>query len=201
VPRDLTPAAIAAMAAGNVAPFYMVAIAFPSGTVYLWTGIGTVTWNGHDWLGVGNFGGVGPITQTNDLTAEGTTLALSGVPAGLVSSAITEAQQNSPVDIWLGFFDTTGGIIVSPVYVFSGHVDVPTIQDSADTVTLSITAENALIALQRASNRRYTQDDQAIDFPDDKGFQYVSVIQQWNNQWGKATGIGGMFATLGLPPD
>jgi hypothetical protein len=29
----------------------------------------------------------------------------------------------------------------------------------------------------------------------------VSVIQQWNNQWGKATGIGGMFATLGLPPD
>jgi hypothetical protein len=54
---------------------------------------------------------------------------------------------------------------------------VPTITDSGDTCTLEITFENALISLQLAPNRRFTDVDQQIDFPGDTGMAYVGVEQ------------------------
>jgi hypothetical protein len=184
MPRNLSSDMLTALAGKSVQPFYMVHIAFLSDDVYLWTGIGAVTWNGHDWTGVGTFGGVSPITQTDDLSAENITLFLSGVPSGLVNSTLTECRQNLPVEVWVGFLDDTGVIIVDPAKGFTGSIDVPTIQDSGETVTISITAENPLVALQRASQRRYTNDDQKIDFPTDDGFQFVPLIQEWNGAWG-----------------
>lgn len=188
--RDLTVDVLAAIAAGTVQPFYLADVEFLSGHLYVWTGIGTLTWNSHSWLGVGTFGGVSAITQTADLAAENITLSLSGIPSDLVAAAIDECRQHFSVDVYLGFLDSAGAVVVDPIRAFAGRMDVPTIQDGGDTATISITAENPLIDLKRASERRYTHDDQQIDFPGDKGFQYVPAIQEWNGVWGKAGPTG-----------
>jgi hypothetical protein len=195
MPRTLTPALEAAIAAGKVNPFYMAAIQFLSGPMYVWTGIGTITWNGHDWLGVGTLGGVSSIAQSSDVTAENITLTLSGIPSDMVSAAIGECRQNFSVEVWVGMMDDAGAIVLDPVRAFAGRMDVPTINDAGDSASISITAENPLVDLQRASERRYTHDDQQIDFPGDKGFQYVPAIQEWNGVWGKAGGQGGNSAS------
>jgi hypothetical protein len=202
VPRNLSSDVLAALAAGNIQPFYLAAIQFSSGVEYIWTGVGNLSWNAHTWQGVGTFGGVSAITQTDELNAESITLTLSGVPTGFISSALSECRQNYTVDVWLGLLSDSGAVIVDPVHCFSGTMDVPSIQDGGDTVTISITAENELIALQRASNRRYTNDDQKIDFPNDNGFQFVPLIQEWNGQWGKPGGglFPGAFAQLIFGP-
>ena len=187
--RTITTAAQNALAAGQVVkPFYLVAIEFTSGMFYAWTGINTLVWNSIDWEGVGDLGGVSAITQTSDLTAEGITLSLSGIPAGNVSSAISDVATYLTVDVWLGFLDSTGAVIVDPVHVFSGHVDVPTVQDDGETATISITAENDLLMLSQSSMRRYTNDDQQITYPTDLGFQYVPTVQAWNGAWGGKNG-------------
>jgi hypothetical protein len=195
--RTLSTDMANAVAAGTLAPFYFVALQFDSGTKYVSTLTGTVTWNTHDWAGQGDLLGVSPITQTGDLNAEGITLTLSGMATGLVTSAMTDVSLQNTVDVWLGFLNlTTGAIIVNPVQCFAGHLDVPTMQDDGEKPVISFTAENDLLLLSKASQRRYTNDDQQIDYPTDTGFQYVPWVQLWNGAWGGAGGrtvAGGTF--------
>jgi hypothetical protein len=191
--RTLTTAALAAISAGTVSPFYMVSIGFASGAAYYWTGVNTILWNTFDWTGQGDFLGVSSISQTSDLSAEGITIAISGLNADDVSSMIGEVAQNVPVDVWFGML-SAGAIIADPVHCFSGHIDVPTLQDDGNTATISCTAENALIVLARSSQRRYTLDNQQIDFPLDTGFQFVPTVQSWSGTWG---GKGGSSVASG----
>jgi hypothetical protein len=168
-------------------PVYLVALQFTSGTKYMWTGIGTVVWDGFDWEGMGDFLGVSSITQTSELSAEGITISLSGINPGDVSSAISDVATYLTVDVYLGFL-SGGAIIADPVHCFSGHLDVPSLQDDGDTATISITAENDLILLKKSSMMRYTNDCQQIFFPLDVGFQYVPWVMQWNMAFGGTNG-------------
>jgi hypothetical protein len=186
--RTMTDAATAALTAGTISPFYLAAIEFTSGMWRAWTGVGTLVWNAYDWTGVGDLGGVSAITQTADLSAEGITLSLSGINSSDVGSAISDVATYLTVDVWLGFLDSTGAVIVDPVHCFSGHVDVPTVQDDGETATISITAENDLLILSQSSQRRYTNDDQQIIYPTDLGFQFVPTVQAWNGAWGGKNG-------------
>src|ERR1700752_1720339 len=103
--RSLTTAVLAAIVAGTVAPVYLVALGFDSGTKYMWTGVNTVAWNGQDWEGQGDFLGVSAITQTNDLQSESVTISLSGLNDADVSSVMTDVSTLSSADVWLGFLD------------------------------------------------------------------------------------------------
>ena len=195
--RSLSSDMLAAIVAGTLAPIYLVALQFDSGTKYMWTGIGTVVWNGQDWEGQGDFLGVSSITQTGDLQAESITISLSGIDTGNVSSALTDVSTLSKANVWLGFLNlSTGAIISDPSPCFTGHLDVATVQDDGADIVISISCENDLIKLAQASERRFTNDDQQIDYPTDTGFQYVPWVQLWNGAWGGSGGHtipGGVF--------
>jgi hypothetical protein len=153
--------------------------------LYVHSGLGTLAWNGNDWSGLGHLGGISSVTATSEVTAENITLTLSGIDPSLVEIALNETRQNYPVDVWLGFLDDNGAVITAPVKCFSGHCDVPTIEDAGDTCTLTITAENPLVDLERPTNRRYTTDDQQMTHAGDTGFSFVPNLQQIDIHWGR----------------
>jgi hypothetical protein len=184
--RNLSAAMLSTIASGRVRPFYLVSIEFTSGTSYLWTGIGNLTWNGHTWVGVGTLGGISAIQESNAVQADNITLTLNGVPSALISQVITECRQNYAVLVYFGFLDDSGVVVTDPEKCFDGRLDVPTIQDGAETCSINITAENLLVSLQRASNRRYTTPDQKLNVSVDVGFSYVPHIQTWVGLWGRA---------------
>lgn len=197
--RNLSAAMISTLASGRVRPFYLVEMDFASGTLYAWTGVGSITWNGHTWLGFGKMCSVSAIQDTNQVQANNVTLSLNGIPSDLITDAMSECEPNRPVILYLGFLDDTGAIVTDPEKCFSGRMDVPTVTDGPDTCSIAITAENLLTFLQRASNRRYTTPDQHIDFSTDIGFNYVPSIQTWDGIWGKAgSSVGGKKPDLGL---
>ena len=82
-------------------------------------------------------------------------------------------------------FDENGDLISSPVIMFSGFMDVMAISDAGETSTITIAAENKLISFDRSSIRRFTAEDQKIDHPTDKGFEFVSKIAQQEIVWGR----------------
>jgi hypothetical protein len=205
--RDLTDDFKVEIEGKLVRPIIFVFLDFVDDPVYIWSGVGTVSWNGHSWLGVGNLGGVSAVQETADTIAQNITLSLSGIPTEYLSDVIEAVEQNTDVQVWFGFF-ADDSVVADPYQVFRGHIDVPTVTEGADTSTVSITCENPLIDLQRASNRRYMPDDQRIDYSTDKGFDYVAAIQDWNGTWGKAgtSGnvapqqyIGGLLAPYKIP--
>lgn len=182
--RDLTASVITQLQAASVEVGVLFEGEFASGWVRLWSGVGTLSWDGKSWSGVGTLLGISGIDETNEIRASGLTVSLSGVPSDLLSAALGDARSGKTGRVYLAFF-SSGSIVADPILQFEGRLDVPAIEDGPDTATISISYESELIDLERARERRYTPEDQAIDFPGDLGFSYVAALQDAQITWGR----------------
>ena len=201
MPRNLTAAVLAQIKAEQLAPALFVQMLFSSGWLYVWTGSypittampqGSAPGSGSNqvWTGVGNLGSISAISDTSDVSAAGITLSLSGIPAGMMTQALGQVRQGNPVFIWQAFLTAAGAIVASPYQAWAGRMDTCTIDDNPDTCTISLTAENRLLDLNRIVERRYVSMDQIIDFPGDTGFDYVPSIQELSIVWGRVSPKG-----------
>jgi hypothetical protein len=189
VPRNLSPAIVAAIAAPQKSLAWFVELVFLDQTIYAWSGLGNVTpagpaWDpgatfpyGQEFIGVGWLGQLSNLPQTTEMTAENMRLTLSGIPASLVGDAVNAVRLTGSVTIWLVFLDALNNVIADPLQMWQGQTDVPTLTDGADTCTFEMTVENSLLALNLSSNRRYTTLDQQLDYPGDAGFEMLSAMQ------------------------
>lgn len=176
-----TPASLlTALSQPEVQPFYAVEMDFDSAPVRFWTGYGDRTIGGETYLGTGNLLSISGLEEVSDLSAKRITLQLSGVPASLVSLALQEPYQNRECKVYFGTTDTS-----TPIEVFSGLMDVMTIEDSGDTSTISLTVESKLVRLEKASNWRYTDGSQKSRYPSDTFFSYLADLQDRDIVWGR----------------
>jgi hypothetical protein len=182
--RDLTASVITQLQAASVEVGILFEGEFASGWVRLWSGIGTLSWDSKTWTGTGNLLGISGIDETAEVRASGMTVSLSGVPSDLLSAALGDARSGRIGRVYLAFF-SGGSIVADPILQFEGRLDVPAIEDGPETATISISYESELIDLERARERRYTPEDQAIDFPGDLGFDYVASLQEAQITWGR----------------
>ena len=173
-----------------VRPVVFVEAAFDSGNVNLWNGIGDLTYNSVTYIGAGNLLGISAIEESSDLVANGAKVVLSGIGEPLISKARDEDYQGRTLDIYLGAMDENGDVISSPVKVFSGFMDVMVVSDSGETGEIAISVENRLIEFERTAIRRNTAEDQKIDYPTDKGFEFVAEIQEKDIVWGRSVSRG-----------
>jgi hypothetical protein len=195
MPRSLTSGVLAAIAASAVSPAFFVEIAFANETLYMWSGVGTITPPGpasnplatfpygETWQGMGWLGKVSNIPQTSKIQAQNITLALSGIPAGLMVEASQQVRMNGVATVWIGFFNSSGALIEDPVQVFLGGLDVPSLTDNGDTCTIEITCENPLLTLNLAPNRQFDDADQQIYFPGDLGLSFVDALVELQLLW------------------
>jgi hypothetical protein len=183
--RTLSTAMQAVATAELVRPIYLVDLEFASGSIYLWSGLGDLSFNSNTYIGVGDLLSIGAVQESTELTATGAQITLGGIKQSLLTLARDEPYQGRPLTIRLGAFDENGDLIASPVILFSGFMDVMTINDSGETSTITVSAENKLIVFQKTAVRRYTAEDQKIEHPTDKGFEFVAKIQEKEVVWGR----------------
>jgi hypothetical protein len=177
------------------APVLFVVLNFANTTLYIFGGVGSITPAGpaysalsdfpygETFVGLGWLAKLSTIPQTTKVQAQNVTLSLSGIPAELVSEAIKQVRITGTAQVYLGFFNSSGTVIPDPVQLFSGALDVPTLQDSGETCTISITAENPLISLNLAPNRLFCDADQQKSFPGDLGLSFVEALGNQNLFW------------------
>lgn len=82
------------------------------------------------------------------------------------------------------FFMDDNQVVLYPYAIFVGYINTMQIQDNGETSVISVDAESKLIDLQRPRERRYTGEDQKIDYPNDKGLDAVTWIQNQKIKWG-----------------
>lgn len=204
--RDINAAWVTAQ---HVRLGLLVEVEVASGTLRLWTGGEDLSWDGHIWTGAGNLLAIEFAAETVELRAEGVRLTLNGCNPDILATALEEVVQGKPVNIWLAWFDTAAPSWVllsdsrNPYKIFGGGADVPTITIGKDGLTVSLTAESILTKLERAPGRRYTSEDQKAEFPDDKGFDFVTSQQGRQSNWGAGpTGTKPKLSPNGPPmPD
>lgn len=171
----------------EVKPFYAVEMNFTSAPVRFWTGYGDRTINGDTYLGTGNLLSITGLDEVNDLSAKSITLQLSGVPASLVSLALQEPYQNRECKVYFGATDITNPQTFNEIEVFSGLMNVMTIEDSGETSVISLTVDSKLIRLEKSSNWRYTEGSQKARYSSDTFFNYVSDLQDKTLVWGRTS--------------
>lgn len=156
--------------------FVAVELMFDSGALRIWSGIGDKSIGGQTYTGTGSLLAVGGIEESDGLSAPGANISLNGVDSSLVSLAIQEPYQNRDCRILLGsgndYFE-----------VFSGFMDVMTIEDSGDTCVINLTVESRLIILDRKIPLRYTQETQESRYPGDTFFSTVASLQDKKVNW------------------
>ncbi len=185
--RSLTTGMQSAVIADLVRPITLVQCAFDSGNLNLWSGIGDLTVDSVDYVGAGSLLSIGEIAETSELSANGITVTLSGVTSPLLSKARDEDYQGRELKVLLGAMDAANGVISDPVIVFSGFMDTMVINDGGETATIQVTVENRLIEFERTRVRRYTAEDQKIDYPTDKGLEFVAEMAEKEIIWGRNT--------------
>jgi hypothetical protein len=195
MPRGLTSNMQAETAKKVVRPAVFYQGEFVSGTVYLWSGVGTRTWNGHDWLGAGQLAGLSAISESGGMNADGLVCTLSGIPNDLLTKALSELRHSKKATLWLACLDANDAIVTDPFQLFSGVVDAAVVRRGRKSSTIAITYENRSID-GRARSRRYTNEDQQIDFPGDTGLKYINDLQDKTLDPGVGTGGG---VGIGIP--
>lgn len=183
MPRQMSDAVKAQLRAGTVSPLFLVSIAFPSETIYVWTGVGNLTWNGHTYLGVGDFGQLSTITESSEVEAQGMSLTLSGIPTELIGDVQSTVVYGSKAYVYLGFLDSNGQLIPDPIPAFIGLVDAPAIEIGTDKSTIVISVESRLADLNRARGGRYTMQDQKSRYPSDTSFDRIAWLQDHEFNW------------------
>lgn len=190
-----------AVTADLVRPIILVQCAFDSGNLNLWNGVGNLTVSSVDYVGAGTLLAIGEITETSELQANGITVTLSGITDPLLAKARDEDYQGRELKVLLGAMDASNGVISTPVNVFSGFMDTMVINDSSETATIQIAVENRLIGFERTRVRRYTAEDQLIDFPNDKGLEFVADMAEKEIVWGRSGVVSGGGGRPNADPD
>tara|TARA_R110002074_G_scaffold280882_1_gene452196 strand:+ start:325 stop:954 length:630 start_codon:yes stop_codon:yes gene_type:complete len=193
--RTLTSGMLGVTTANVVRPAYFVRMVFDSGespnVLNLWSGVGDLAYGGNTYTGVGDLLSISSIAETSDISASGINVAITGIKSSFLVIAKNHEYQGRPLSVSLGAFDDNGALIADPVIVFSGFMDTMTIAESGSTSTIKISVENKLISFERSKVRRYTAEDQKIDHPTDKGFEFVTAIVEKEIIWGRPTPTAG----------
>lgn len=184
--RSLTAGMITEVTASSLQPLFLVKMEFDSGDTNLWTGVGDLVFGGDTYNGAGDLLAFSAIEETTNLKAVGVSATLSGIPSAFIAIALAEEYMGRAVTIWFGALDSSGSLVSDPEPIFAGLIDSMPIEDAGDTATIRVQAENRLVRLEEARARRYTPEDQAIDYPGDLGLDFVVALNDGRELiWGK----------------
>lgn len=182
--RDLTSTTISSIEDDVVQPFFAVELLFDGdNAVRMWTGVGTLTVGGEDYVGVGSILSISAIEETAEMAVKGATITLSGVSSEALSLSLSQPYQGRVCNIYFGVL---GELVFNQV--FSGYMDQMNITDGGDTATIELMVENRLIDLERARVARFTSGYQKSIYPGDLGLDFVEDLQDKDIVWGRKSG-------------
>lgn len=174
---NATSKVISASQASIVRPVLFVNLFLDSGPIYIHSGIGTITWGGNAYDGVGDFGAVSQIPEDSDLQIPNLSLSLSGIPSDYYQEALSQNYQGRKVQLYLGFLNESFALIDTPVLEFEGEIDTMEFEEG-DTAKVKLTVINELHRWETPNVARYTDADQQAKFPGDLGLSMVASVER-----------------------
>lgn len=184
--RNLTAAAQAQATAQHYTMLVMVKFEFggsPSTSVFVHSGVGTVTYNGDNYIGVGSFGAISEVRESQRTKPGAIELQLDALNTVYLAEALNAGAYGDPVTIYAGYRASDGSLVADPWTLWTGWFEFASISAGTDNM-ISVTAQHDLSVLDERDNSRFTDEDQQRKYSGDLGFQYVHEAATAKIVWG-----------------
>lgn len=183
--RDAPTATITASQQPLIHPVLFAKLEFDGGNVLAHSRLGSITWGGDTYLGVGQFGGITPASETSDLSRSNLTLTLSNIPGDMGALVLNESELGRRGTLFLGYLgDATQQLVADPAILFRGRMEPARIKQGGDTFTVTVPMESRFAAWNKPLVRRYNNAYQQSVYPGDKGFEFVEQAAEKQIVWG-----------------
>ena len=187
--RNITNAFKTAITSKVVRPIMAVELDFSDGILKMWNGYGNLTMtadgSSKTFIGQGDLLNISGVEESSTLSMSGITLTLAGIKSSLISTALSANYTNRNGALYLGLFDASKNVIADVYTIFKGKMDVLNISEQGNTATITLNIESRLISFDLPIDRKYTLEDQQVDFPNDVGFEFIPDLQDKEITWGK----------------
>lgn len=155
---------------------------FLTANVYVTTLPQTVTWGGHDWIGVGSLGNISSINESLGVAAESLTFTLNVAQIEYLAIATGDVIEYRGRDAKLYFcpLDENFNIIDTPVVCWRGSMDMMSVSISGDrgdtTGSIQLKCETSAYGLKRKSPLRLNAAQHKQKYQTDTGLDYLTDL-------------------------
>lgn len=185
--HELEATTLAQSQASTNAPVYLVKLELDSGNILVHSRLGSITFNGDIYLGVGQLGSIDGIEEASELSRSSVRITLSGIESAYISTVLGEQYQGRRASIYAGFVSlTTNALIGTPALLFAGKMDTAPVLISRDSATITVTIENELADWDKPRIRRQNDADQQSRYPGDSFFKLAEQAADKQVFWGKS---------------
>lgn len=178
--RGVSPGMMAALQ-GVLHPVTLVWLDWPEEPVFAHSNAGVISWDGHDWRGVGIYGRLDVPEEMAGMISSRATLSLLGVPPAVFETVDAQVR-NRAGRIWFGAATTPGGntLAGAPCATYAGYVDAMryTIQREGEDLVHAIQVELGSGPSARASSSVWhSWEDQAAKHPGDTAGRFLVNVE------------------------
>lgn len=185
--RNVTTQIMSEVAKRVISPRIFVKLDLKTTPLFLWSGLGDISWSASTWQGAGELLGLSNIVEHTDGTASSSILSLTGVPSSMVALAYSEEYQGRTAEVWFGTVDDAGAVIADPVRILFGTMDTLSDETDATTSTFALSVQKGNLDQRLLRVWRLTDEHQRFLYPGDKGLQFVAGLAEKPIRWGASS--------------
>lgn len=188
--RDLNATNQAELDRNNLTSVIMVDLLFDTPVYVSSAAAVTITFDGNDYLGVGELGFIRGPDESLDVVPNAVRLGLSGVDSSDVQAALDAGRYGDQIIIREGYLGRDLRLIDDPWTRGIAFYEFASV-DLGGVNQIIITAQNFISVLDEADGSRWNNEDQVRRFAGDTGGSFVTDSVERKIRWGERVSVLG----------
>lgn len=181
--RSLTARQKKALRDPNARVVNFVEMGHPDGTIYLWSGVGDLEYDGQTWMGCGLIGTITGIEHGWDPRVSRIGFAVGGV-SGDVLDVMDRDLKGYEATIYIALLTPEDKVVDGLLTVDVVDLDYQESQaDEEGTWTIVVVGQSGFWQLENPSLLLWSPEQQKADYPGDTGMDALSVLEDLEVTW------------------
>jgi len=156
---------------------------FPTGTIYAHNSVGTLSFGGNDYFGVGGFGSIEMMRESKELVDQPVDVILSSITPEIIEAVKVDDVYGREANIYIGTVNQDNELEGTPTNWIAGFMDSVSVHiGQRNAVAIKVQTQSA--RLLRENNKRWTLEDHQTDYPGDNFFKSLPWVVTAEPTWG-----------------
>lgn len=143
--RSISTSAESHIKSGAINWAMLLKLEFDTDPLYLWSGLGDLSWDGHTWTGVGDLGSISNVSESSALKDSAIKATFNHMSTDLVDAVTTMDPVGRPFELHFALF-TADNQLEDVVTLTSGFIDaIELVDGDVGHISMDLVSEAALL--------------------------------------------------------